>query len=62
MLMHVGHVALQVEDLERSVRHATDTLGLRESHREDSTAFLTSNERHQEMRSGRWPDTPWPTT
>ena len=49
MPMHVGHVALQVEDLERSVRHATETLGLRESFREDSTVYLTSNDRHHEL-------------
>ena len=49
MPMHVGHVALQVQDLERSVRHATETLGLRESHRADSAVFLTSNERHHEL-------------
>lgn len=49
MPMHVGHVALQVEELERSVRHATETLGLRESHREGSTAYLTSNDRHHEL-------------
>ena len=49
MPMHVGHVALQVRDLERSVAHATATLGLRESFRDDRSVFLTANDRHHEL-------------
>jgi catechol 2,3-dioxygenase len=47
--MHFGHVALQVRDLERSVSHATVTLGLRESLRDGQSVFLTANDKHHEL-------------
>lgn len=49
MGMHVGHVALQVRDLESTVGHATATLGLRESLRDGESVFLTANDKHHEM-------------
>ena len=49
MGMHFGHVALQVRDLERSVDHATATLGLGESRRDGQSVFLTANEKHHEL-------------
>jgi catechol-2,3-dioxygenase len=47
--MHFGHVALQVQELERSVTHATTTLGLRESLRDGQSVYLTANEKHHEL-------------
>ena len=49
MGMHVGHVALQVRDLESSVSHASGTFGLRESLRDGPSAYLTANAKHHEM-------------
>jgi catechol 2,3-dioxygenase len=49
MRMHVGHVALRVSDLERSVGHVQSVLGLRVRTRSDSEALLTSNEKHHEL-------------
>lgn len=49
MGMHFGHVALQVQDLERSVSHAAKTLGLRESLRDGPSVFLTANDKHHEL-------------
>ena len=47
--MHFGHVALQVRDLASSARHATSTLGLRESLHDGRSAFLTANDKHHEL-------------
>jgi catechol-2,3-dioxygenase len=47
--MHFGHVALQVQELERSVTHATATLGLRESLRDGQSVYLTANDKHHEL-------------
>ena len=49
MGMHFGHVALQVQELERSVIHATTTLGLRESLRDGESVYLTANDKHHEL-------------
>ena len=49
MRMHIGHVALRVTDLERSVEHVESVLGLRVRTRSDSEALLTSNEKHHEL-------------
>jgi catechol 2,3-dioxygenase len=49
MRMHIGHVALRVTDLERSVEHVESVLGLRVRTRSDSKALLTSNEKHHEL-------------
>jgi catechol 2,3-dioxygenase-like lactoylglutathione lyase family enzyme len=45
----VGHVALRVRDLERSIVFAQRVLGLRESERDGGTSYLTCNERHHEL-------------
>ncbi|HVO53852.1 MAG TPA: VOC family protein [Solirubrobacterales bacterium] len=47
--MHIGHVALQVTDLDESVRHAQETLGLRLTARGEADAFLTANEKRHEL-------------
>lgn len=49
MRMHIGHVALRVTDLERSVEHVERVLGLRVRTRSDVEALLTSNEKHHEL-------------
>jgi catechol 2,3-dioxygenase len=49
MRMHIGHVALRVTDLQRSVEHVESVLGLRVRTRSDSEALLTSNEKHHEL-------------
>jgi catechol 2,3-dioxygenase-like lactoylglutathione lyase family enzyme len=49
MVDRVGHVALRVTDLERSVDFAERILGLRESLRDGTTSYLTCNERHHEL-------------
>jgi catechol 2,3-dioxygenase len=42
----VGHVALRVPDLEASVRHATQLLGLKEVERRGDHSYLTCDQRH----------------
>ena len=49
MVNRVGHVGLTVKDLSRSVRFATEILGLRETERHGDTAYLTCNGRHHEL-------------
>jgi catechol 2,3-dioxygenase len=49
MGMHIGHVALQVTDLDRSIEHAQRTLGLHVTVREAGVAYLTANDKHHEM-------------
>ena len=49
MAMHVGHVALRVTDLERSVAHIQTVLGLSERMRSEAEILLTSNEKHHEL-------------
>jgi catechol 2,3-dioxygenase len=49
MGMHMGHVALRVTDLERSVSHAKEALGLREAWRSQDQALLSANEKHHEL-------------
>jgi len=49
MRMHIGHVALGVTDLERSVEHVQRVLGLRVRTRARGQALLTSNEKHHEL-------------
>jgi catechol 2,3-dioxygenase len=48
-MLRVGHVGLQVADLERSIAFAERILGLRVSERDGGTAYLTCNERHHEL-------------
>jgi catechol 2,3-dioxygenase-like lactoylglutathione lyase family enzyme len=45
----IGHVALRVPELERSIDFAQRVLGLRESERAGGTSYLTCNERHHEL-------------
>lgn len=47
--MHMGHVAMRVTSLERSVDFMRRTLGLRETRRDGGVAYLTSNEKHHEL-------------
>jgi catechol 2,3-dioxygenase len=49
MRMHIGHVALRVTDLERSVAYVESLLGLRVRTSSSSEALLTSNEKHHEL-------------
>ena len=49
MRMHIGHVALQVTDIERSAEHAARTLGLRESKRTVGQSLLSANAKHHEL-------------
>ena len=48
-MLRVGHVALRVPDLDRSIGYAETMLGLRVSQRDDDSAYLTCNERHHEL-------------
>ncbi len=45
----VAYVELSTPELERSVAHATDILGLREVERVGDRVYLTCNERHHEL-------------
>jgi len=49
MAMHIGHVAIQVSDLERSVDHAIEVLGLTETERGNGQSFLTANAKRYEL-------------
>jgi catechol 2,3-dioxygenase-like lactoylglutathione lyase family enzyme len=49
MLTRVAHVGIQVPDLQRSVDHAVQVLGLREVERLGGASYLTCNERHHEL-------------
>lgn len=49
MIKAIGHVALQVPDLDASVRWATTVMGLREVTREGGTAYLTHGVVHHSL-------------
>ena len=49
MTMHIGHVALRVTDLDRSLAHVKHVLGLRERARSEGQVFVSSNEKHHEL-------------
>lgn len=49
MIHRVGHVGIRVPDLDRSVRHAEEILGLREVERTNGASYLTCNDRHHEL-------------
>jgi catechol-2,3-dioxygenase len=55
MRMHIGHVALQVEDIHASARHATERLGLRVTHSAPTEIRLSANAKAHELQliSGR---------
>lgn len=45
----MGYVALRVTNLEHSVQHAIEIMGLREVLRKERTSYLTCNDRHHEL-------------
>jgi catechol 2,3-dioxygenase len=49
LISQMGHVALRTPDLEASVRHAIDILGLREVERSGGTVFLTCGRNHHDL-------------
>jgi catechol 2,3-dioxygenase-like lactoylglutathione lyase family enzyme len=49
MINRVGHVGITVTDLDRSIRHAEQIMGLRLVERDGNTAYLTCNDRHHEL-------------
>ncbi|HEX2681743.1 MAG TPA: VOC family protein, partial [Candidatus Dormibacteraeota bacterium] len=49
MITSIGHVALQVPNLDDSVRWATTVMGLREVAREGNTAYLTHGGSHHSL-------------
>jgi len=49
MIKAIGHVALQVPDLEESVRWATGVMGLREVARQGDTSYLTHGRTHHSL-------------
>ncbi len=49
MIKAVGHVGLQVPNLDRSVQWATTVMGLREVTREGGTAYLTHGGVHHSL-------------
>jgi catechol 2,3-dioxygenase len=48
-MLRVGHVGLQVPDLDASIEFAVRILGLRVSERDDRLAYLSCNARHHEL-------------
>ena len=50
MIRSLAHVALQVTDLEGSLRHASDILGMRVVERVDGRAYLTLGSQHNTYR------------
>ncbi|TMB44069.1 MAG: hypothetical protein E6J53_07640 [Chloroflexi bacterium] len=49
MIAAIGHVALQVPNLDESVRWATNVMGLREVARESGTSYLTHGVSHHSL-------------
>lgn len=49
MTMHMGHVALRVTDLDRSVAHAQQVLGLTETRRTATESLLSANDKHHQL-------------
>jgi catechol 2,3-dioxygenase-like lactoylglutathione lyase family enzyme len=49
IISRLGHVALQVPDLEESVTDAKKVIGLREVARRDGTVYLTCDEQHHTL-------------
>jgi catechol 2,3-dioxygenase-like lactoylglutathione lyase family enzyme len=48
-IMHMGHVALRVTDLDRTVTHVTQALGLHETGRTEHEVLLSANRKHHEL-------------
>jgi catechol-2,3-dioxygenase len=48
-MLRVGHIGLQVADLDASIAYAERILGLRVSERDERVAYLTCNARHHEL-------------
>jgi catechol 2,3-dioxygenase-like lactoylglutathione lyase family enzyme len=49
MVTRIGHVALHVRDIDRSIAFFAAVLGLRVTLRDGDRAYLTCNERHHEL-------------
>src|SRR3989442_15632521 len=49
MLTAIGHVVLQVPNVDDSVRWATTVMGLRETAREGNTSYLTHGGQHHSL-------------
>jgi catechol 2,3-dioxygenase-like lactoylglutathione lyase family enzyme len=49
MVTRIGHVALHVRDIDRSIAFLAAVLGLRVTLRDGGRAYLTCNERHHEL-------------
>jgi catechol 2,3-dioxygenase len=49
-IARIGHIAFTVTDLDRSTRFAQEIVGLREVKRTDELAYLTSTNRHHQLR------------
>src|SRR5436309_2171796 len=49
MVTRIGHVALHVKDLDRSIDFFDKVLGLRTTLRDGDRAYLTCNDRHHEL-------------
>lgn len=49
MRMHVGHIAMRVTNLDKSVDHARRTLGLRTTWASPTEVHLSANARHHEL-------------
>jgi catechol 2,3-dioxygenase-like lactoylglutathione lyase family enzyme len=49
LISQMGHVALRTPDLDASVRHATDILGLREVERTRDAVYLTCGRNHHDL-------------
>jgi catechol-2,3-dioxygenase len=49
MVTRIGHAALHVRDIDRSIAFFAAVLGLRVTLRDGNRAYLTCNERHHEL-------------
>jgi catechol 2,3-dioxygenase-like lactoylglutathione lyase family enzyme len=49
LIKRMGHVALQVPDIDASVAWATTVMGLREVERDDGVAYLTHADNHHSL-------------
>lgn len=49
MITDIGHIALRVPDLDASVEHATQVMGLRVTERTDDAAYLSHDDSHHSL-------------